>query len=478
MEGSSIKLHDAAFYAAFLFLVGVAAGSAGITPLVLLIFLFVFFLAGFLLRKRFGLPLAALFYAPAVFFFGYFYFHLFAVIDTPRIPQSSFEALISRDPKRGDSQEITLTLLPPASGTVVFYAPRHPAYHYGDVLKFNANAELNKYHGRHIIYGKAELVQTGRGSMVRSVLYKIKRSFVSVFESILDREKAALLAGITVGERGEFSSALNTALRLSGTMHITALSGYNIAILVFVMGRALSRFLSPRQRFFATIFAIASFVIMTGAESSVVRAGIMGGIALLARQSGRIYSMRNSVTLTAFIMTLFEPYVLVDIGFQLSFLSLLGIVLLSPAIEDLLRRTEGRYGIVIPEVVREAILATLAAQLAVAPILLLHFGTFSPIALVANVLVLGIMPVTMTLGFALGIAGIISLPLAWIFAPLVEVVLSYMLAIIKVFGSLAPYLSIEYMPSLLFATIYYALLIFVIWASKQKTKDALSIKRS
>jgi len=109
---------------------------------------------------------------------------------------------------------------------------------------------------------------------------------------------------------------------------------------------------------------------MAGAEASVVRAAIMGFLVLLAKEAGRMYSFRNAVTFAAAGMAVFDPTILVfDIGFQLSFVSLLGITHLEPA----LKRFFGERGSFLGW--RENALTTLSAQLAVAPILIQNFGS-------------------------------------------------------------------------------------------------------
>ena len=105
----------------------------------------------------------------------------------------------------------------------------------------------------------------------------------------------------------------------SGTTHLVALSGYNITVIAIAVSTLLSYFLRRRIVFWLSILTIIAFVLMTGAEASVVRAAIMGGIILLAKQIGRIHSMRNAIVFAALLMVLFNPKILrFDIGFQLS----------------------------------------------------------------------------------------------------------------------------------------------------------------
>ena len=170
---------------------------------------------------------------------------------------------------------------------------------------------------------------------------------------------------------------------------------------------------------------------MTGAEASVVRAGIMGIIMLLAERQSRIYSFRNAITLTAFIMLLFNPRLLVfDTGFQLSFAALLGIVYIYPLLKKRFKieENEGVMGW------KRNLFQTFSAQVAVAPIVLTSFGYFSPTALFSNVLILEFIPVTMLLGFMTATLGFISYGLSLVLGWVTSVFLGYEIFIINLFS--------------------------------------------
>ena len=195
---------------------------------------------------------------------------------------------------------------------------------------------------------------------------------------------------------------------------------------------------------------------MTGAEASVVRAAVMGGIILLAKQIGRVHSIRNAIAAAAFIMILYNPKILrFDLGFQLSFMALLGIVYLSPAIRKFLKMKE-EDGFLNW---RENFLTTTSAQLAVLPLILINFDNFSLLSLPANILILEAIPLTMILGFILGIIGFIALPLAIIFSWFVNLFLIYELGIIDVFSKISiPIAEIGIIGAIIYYLLFYFLL--------------------
>ena len=168
--------------------------------------------------------------------------------------------------------------------------------------------------------------------------------------------------------------------------------------------------------------------------------------------------MRNAIIIAAFIMVLWNPKILrFDVGFQLSFLALIGISYLMPAIKNFLGIENLNESILSW---KENFLTTLSAQLAVAPILIAYFGNFSLVSIIANVLILGLMPFTMACGFILALIGLVSYQISQIFAWFVSVFLFYEISAIKIFGNLNIFGFNNI--NLWFTIIYYlALMIFI-----------------
>ena len=172
---------------------------------------------------------------------------------------------------------------------------------------------------------------------------------------------------------------------------------------------------------------------MTGAEASVVRAAIMGLLLLLADKIGRVYDFKNAVTAAAVGMVLWNPKILAfDIGFQLSFAALLGIVYFRPYLVKWLKMKEVSGFLNW----RDHFLNTTSAQIAVLPLLIYHFSFFSPFGILANVLILEFIPITMTLGFFIGIFSIFSYHLAWLLSFPASVFLGYELLMIDLWAQI------------------------------------------
>ena len=246
-------------------------------------------------------------------------------------------------------------------------------------------------------------------------------------------EKAALIAGMTIGAKEGFSKEFKDKMSISGTTHIVALSGYNISIISLNVLAILALFLTRSASFYITVAVISLFVLMTGAEASAVRAAIMGILALFAKERERQFSMKNAIIFAATGMVLVNPRVLVfDLGFQLSFAALLGIVYFLPVLQKIFRFEKSGFFSW-----RENALTTISAQLAVVPLLLGKFGTVSLTSIFANILILGAVPLTMGLGFIIALSGLASEFLAVAIALQAGLLLGYELLVIDVFSKFA-----------------------------------------
>ncbi len=472
-----MRIYDIVFYIAIFFLFGVLAASLKIDFLIIIlvavlvaaIFLFFSYFNVVTKQSRFfwlaGLSLFVII-GSLYYFWDSYNAQKINIIFKQKI---NFEGIVIKNPEQGNQQKLIIELQSPYSGRILANLKNYPSFNYGDLIEFKGvilqprKGSYANYLAKDRIFGiinypKADLISEGHGSKIKSTLFSLKERTVGNFQKVLPVESAAFLAGITLGERAEFSREFEEAMNESGTTHLVALSGYNITILVIAIAYSLGFFLSRRLTFWLTLLIIIGFVIMTGAEASVVRAAIMGGILLLAKQTNRLYSFRNAIAIAGFFMVLENPKILVfDIGFQLSFVALLGIVYLKPAIQKFFKFNEDPGFLSW----KDNFLITLSAQLFVLPLLVLYFGNFSLIALLSNVLILSVIPLTMALGFIIGFLGFISYHLSLVFGWLVNLLLSYEIFIIKFLGGLN-ILQINYL-SIFLAVFYYIILIVFIY---------------
>lgn len=251
--------------------------------------------------------------------------------------------------------------------------------------------------------------------------------FVPVVNSLLPEPQAGLLNGILFGIKANMAHSLYQAMRDTGVLHIIALSGMNISILVNLVAKV-TLFLGRKISIMATLIIISAFVVFVGPSPSIVRAAIMGGMSLIAIYLGRQSWSILSLFLTSGIMLLVRPNWLGEISFQLSFLSTLGIIL---AVKLVKRKQSFRLLDQLKYAFKENLALTLSAQLFTLPIILYNFHRLSLISPLANLLIGWTMQPIMILGFVAATLGLIFLPLGFVPALMTWVPLTYLVKVVE-----------------------------------------------
>ncbi|MFA6407457.1 MAG: ComEC/Rec2 family competence protein [Candidatus Paceibacterota bacterium] len=463
------------FFGVIFFLGGVLAASAGIPPFFVTTFGMIVSILCVVLRIRTKNTRIS-WYAGLILFLvvGSLYYRIdnTRFFASPVVFETSitFSGVVEEDPVIKESgQEIVVGITVPYHARILVRLPAYPRFAYGDVIHGKGKIQkpstssyahyLEKERIRGTMsFASVKKVGQGGGFSFRTALFAIKHRIMNAFVSVLPPEEATFLSGLTIGARGSFSKELKDNMQKSGTTHLVALSGYNITILVSVAMSFLLFLFSRRTAFIFTILLIVAFVVMTGAEASVVRAAIVGFLALLASEIGRVYDIRNAVLCAALVMVLINPKVLAfDIGFQLSFLALLGIVYLHPALQRFLSIAESTTIFSW----RENILTTLAAQLAVTPILIANFGFVSLISLFANVAILEFIPITMGLGFLIAGVSFLSHTIAQGLGFFVSLFLKIELFLISFFAHIP--IPVSFKAGVVFTIVWYVGLGVLVW---------------
>jgi competence protein ComEC len=266
------------------------------------------------------------------------------------------------------------------------------------------------------------------------------KALLTVYQLWPDPE-ASLFAGILLGVETGIPEPVAAAFKETGTTHIIAISGFNMAIVSGLFAGLFGRILGPRKGAIAAVIGLGLYTVLVGADPAVVRAAIMGGFALFAQQVGRRQQALNTMAFTAALMAFADPNVPWDVGFQLSFAATLGLVLYAQPMQDsfanlLSRRMAKSKARKIAAPVGEYVLFTFAAQITTLPIMAYHFGSISWVAFLANPAILPAQPPIMTLGGLALILGVIWLPLGQLAAPLAWPFVLYTIRVVEIFAGL------------------------------------------
>ncbi|TSC92725.1 MAG: competence protein ComEC [Candidatus Berkelbacteria bacterium Licking1014_7] len=262
--------------------------------------------------------------------------------------------------------------------------------------------------------GREKLIVVSEHFWLFEILKIIRVKFENILSLLLPYPHSLLATGLLVGIDANFPKDLKQAFITTGTIHIVAISGFNITIVIKIFSDWV-RGLGRRVAFLSGILMVLGFVVLVGGQASVVRAGIMGGLFLAARFLFRQTYMINALLASAALMVLQEPAILIkDIGFQLSFSAMLGLVYISPILRWGIE--QARINKILPKFLGDVLVETIAAQIAVAPIIIFYFERISLLSPIPNLLILPLIIVPMALSALAGLSGFIWLGLGKIFA--------------------------------------------------------------
>lgn len=349
----------------------------------------------------------------------------------------------------------------PVRGDLLVQAGRFPGYAYGDRLRvagqlqtppilddFDYKAYLAQ-RGIHSLMRRAQVerVAEGGGSLFLRLLYAVKARGSALLNRVLPEPAAALANGMLLGIESGIPDDVNEAFKATGTSHVIVISGSNIALLSGVLMAGLSRLLGKRRAAWPAIIGIGLYVLLVGADAAALRAGLMGVLYVYAIYLGRQSTAYVSLCASALFMTLFNPLTLWDIGFQLSFMATLGLILFTDPISTrierfLVRRLAQEQARRVMGILNDALIVTLAAQVTTLPLIVYYFGRVSLISLVTNFLILPAQPPIMTGGMATLIGGLAWEPIGRVLAIIPWLFLTYTTAVVRLTAAI-PFASLE-----------------------------------
>ena len=314
-------------------------------------------------------------------------------------------------PREGHQVATIRTLSEDSSGfRIAATLPRYPAIEPGDQITVagRARPRPDSPYGRYLERLDAWGTLDARSMEVLerptdpgTLLEGWRRDAGELLTRVLPEPEAGLAAGILIGLRDRVDREVAADFTTAGVSHVVAISGWNIAIVAAAVGAMAGR-LGRRRRAIVTAIAVVSYIVFAGASPSVLRAGAMAGVVLLARESGRSGRAAAALGLAAFLLLLAEPALVSDAGFQLSTLATAGLVAwATPLTNRLDRLTRGR----LPRWLSESLGVSLAAQAATLPIVLASFGRLALISPAVNLVVVPLVTPAMAAGLVALLGG-------------------------------------------------------------------------
>jgi len=288
-----MAIGDIAFGSTAAFLMGILAGDLDWNPGIVAAGSAFGFFATFFFRKRLRfwrwVPVFMV-----LIFAGIFYCRFFSHWKTAqeKWPSGSnvFTAVITDEPKSsGSFSALSVSLLPPFSGTLTVFAQSSTAFRYGDLIETRGAVSAGKAFGESPVVFPGKVIIFGHhyGFWLREKMLDFKAAVFGEFRKYLSEDAAGLLAGITLGGSNGISKGLKDLMAASGTSYIVSMYGYKLYVLAWAVEETLKHRISRRGRSLIAGAVMALFVAMAGGSVVVLRAALMVGFAFIAKEIGR-----------------------------------------------------------------------------------------------------------------------------------------------------------------------------------------------
>ena len=276
-----------------------------------------------------------------------------------------------------------------------------------------------------------------RVNPLKSFVYKIRNKSADILSKNLKSSPAGIFSAMILGERSKIPPYLNRLFIQTGTVHILAISGLHVGIIAFILELLLKALrIRRRLRYLVIIFLLILYCLLTGARSSVIRATIMAIVLLSGFLLKKETQITHSLSLAALIILMANPRELFNIGFQLSFISVISIVYLSLMIKNL---CNPKFNLCNHKSIRffiSAFSVSLAAWLGTSPFIAHYFKIISPITVLANLVVVPYLTLVIALGFNLLIVGFVFPALAGVFSAPANLSIVILIQIVKFFNQI------------------------------------------
>lgn len=373
-------------------------------------------------------------------------------------------------------------------GRALIQEREQPYFKYGDRVRIYGELEeppqfedfdYRQYLARQgvsssIVAYSSELLETDQSSRIRAVAYSVRSALSDSLDGAMPAPspvETGLAKALTLGTRSEVPPKLNQAFINSGTAHVLSVSGLHIAVLVSMMTLILGKTLGKANRlyFLMPLIFLWGYALITGLSPPVIRSAVMGSIYIWAVQSGRQRSGLIALAISAAIMLGIDPNLLWDVSFQLSFVSMLGLFVLSPPLLSIAGLLKQRLHLNESGLAQTAALllditaVNLSFMLASIPIIAFNFHNISLATLPASLLTIPALPLILPAVGITALLGLIWEPLGYAPGWIAWVGLKYLEAVVTGFGNM-PFSRIDtgsFASTLLI--LYYTFMVFLVW---------------
>lgn len=347
--------------------------------------------------------------------------------------------------------------------------PKNPfEFNYKDYLKFH-----NIFQTAYLSSENWKLIKQDNGNFIIGKLFKLRNYLYNVIDKyIVGNNEKAIANAILIGKKDLLDYELIRAYSTSGAMHVLAVSGLHVGI-VYLIFNSLLFFLNHRKtkvlKSIILVLLIWLYAILTGASPSVLRAATMFSFIAIGTSFKQYVNIYNTIAASALLLILVNPYIVTEVGFQLSYLAVIGIIFLQPKIYNLIYVNN-----FILDKIWAITAVSISAQIATFPLGILYFHQFPNFFLVSNLIVIPVAFAIVFLGVSLFIFSFIH-PLATVIGFLLTKVIYFLNISVSFIDKLPHSLSSGLHISLLECYLIYFAIIALSIALAYKNKNALKV---
>ena len=294
------------------------------------------------------------------------------------------------------------------------------------------------------IYGSVKaknikVIEQNKGNIFMNFIYKISDEIKENIEEFMGEKYSGLLIGLLLGDSSKIDENMEENFKITSLTHILAVSGAQVSYIIVAMYSLLKRKIGIQKTRVVIIASLIFYTALTGFSPSIVRAGIMGIILMISGLVFRKNDIINSIAISLFFMLVYNPFLLENVGLQLSYLGTIGIIGFNKTIILILKNIQirnrkwkykiNRKLILLISKIKEILAVTMSASLAVVPVMIYHFNLFGTYFLITNLLASIIIgPITL-LGTLLVIISFISINIAKILSYILKFLIDILLFI-------------------------------------------------
>lgn len=282
------------------------------------------------------------------------------------------------------------------------------------------------------------LLEDSKANCLMMIANNISLRIKNNIDKVFDKEKSGIIKGILLGDTSNIEEQIKDNFRIASMSHILAISGMHISYIIIGITKVLKRKIGKRNTKIMVIAILITYMFITGCSASVIRATIMGIILIISGLVYRKNDIWTSMSISLFIILIYNPYLIIDIGLQLSYLGTIGIIIFNSMIFKMLdnikikkKRYKKEESKVLKKI-KEILSIGISAQIIILPVMLYHFNIYGPYFIISNFLISIIIGPIIILGFIFCMVSLVSITGANILKIFLDIGIQILILISKI----------------------------------------------